>query len=74
VECAVGSIADIKWSSLPFDNLILPPEQKNLIKAIAQARMIAGSEHAFDDVVEGKGQGLIALLQYVVQFQLGPIY
>jgi len=65
VECAVAGITDIKWSSLPFENLVLPAEQKNLIKALAQARVTADSEHAFDDFVEGKGQGLIVLLQYV---------
>jgi hypothetical protein len=30
--------------------------------------------HACDDVVEGKGQGLIALLQQVIQLQLQPKY
>lgn len=55
MECAVAGITDIKWSSLPFENLVLPVEQKNLIKALAQARVTADSEHAFDDFVEGKG-------------------
>jgi hypothetical protein len=65
VECAVAGVTRIKWSSAPFDSLALPAEQKNLLKALAEARMVAGSEYTFDDVVEGKGQGLIALLQYV---------
>jgi len=30
--------------------------------------------HACDDIVEGKGQGLIALLQQVIQLQLRPKY
>jgi hypothetical protein len=29
--------------------------------------MAVGSEHMFDDVVDGKGQVVIALLQYVAQ-------
>ena len=56
VECAVASITSIKWSSAPFDSLALPPEQKELVKALAEARMATGSGYGFDDVVEGKGQ------------------
>jgi hypothetical protein len=63
VECAVAGITSIDWSSAPFDSLALPAEQKNLVKALAEARMASGSDYVFDDVVEGKGQGLIALLQ-----------
>ena len=67
VECAVTGITSIEWSSAPFESLALPTEQKTLIKALAEARMAAGSDFVFDDFVEGKGQGLIALLQYVAQ-------
>ena len=70
VECAVAGITSIKWSSAPFDSLALPPEQKELVKALAEARMATGSGYGFDDVVEGKGQGLIALLQWVTKFKL----
>lgn len=61
VECAVASVTNIKWSSALFDSLALPAEQKSL-KALAEAHIAEGSEYAFDDVVEGKDQGLIALL------------
>jgi hypothetical protein len=70
VECAVAGVTNIKWSSAPFDSLALPIEQKSLLKALAEARIAAGSEYAFDDVVEGKGQGLIALLQCVIEPKL----
>jgi len=70
VECAVAGVTNIKWSSAPFDSLALPTEQKSLLKALAEARIAAGSEYAFDDVVEGKGQGLIALLQCVIEPKL----
>lgn len=37
--------------------------EKELVKALAEACMAAGSVYRFNDVVEGKGQGLTALLQ-----------
>jgi hypothetical protein len=36
VECVVAGITSIEWSSAPFDGLALPPEQKELVKALAQ--------------------------------------
>jgi hypothetical protein len=59
VECAVAGITSITWSSALFDGLALPPEQKDLGVAIAEARVVASSDNRFDDIVEGKGQGLL---------------
>jgi hypothetical protein len=73
VEFAVAGIEDIKWSSLPFNCLTIPDEQREAVLALAEARALVEADAespgvAFDDFVEGKGQGLIVLLQYCSPF------
>lgn len=48
------------WSDEPFDSLVLGQKQKELIHALVKQHS-ARSEH-FDDVVRGKGKGLVGLL------------
>lgn len=62
-EFAVSCIEDITWTTLPFDNLVIPEQKKDILQALVQEGT-ADCETVFDDVVEGKGQGLIILLQY----------
>jgi hypothetical protein len=64
VEFAVTDVEDIKWSSLPFKSLTISDEQRDVILALAEARTRQVPEFSFDDVIEGKGRGLIVLLQY----------
>ncbi|RAH71883.1 ATP-binding protein [Aspergillus aculeatinus CBS 121060] len=57
----VDEVEDIVWSKDAFDSLVLPRGQqdlKKLILAVAKAQ----SHDSFDDVVHGKGQGVILLL------------
>ncbi|KAJ5595295.1 uncharacterized protein N7459_001503 [Penicillium hispanicum] len=54
---------EIVWDSQAFDSLVLPEEQKNLKDLIlafakAQSKQVDG----FDDVVQGKGRGIIMQL------------
>jgi hypothetical protein len=56
----VADIEEIKWSSAPFDGLTMPEEQRETIMTLTNPEL--GSE--FDDIVEGKGRGIIILLQY----------
>ncbi|KAF7503527.1 hypothetical protein GJ744_003639, partial [Endocarpon pusillum] len=62
LECAVTGITNINWAQEPFDGLALPPEQKDLIMAIAEARVAVKPDKEFDDIIEGKGQGVITVL------------
>ncbi|KAL2160976.1 hypothetical protein VTH06DRAFT_8688 [Thermothelomyces fergusii] len=55
----VDQIADVEWNTTAFDRLVLPPEQKELIMSFAESQ-IAGSQ--FDDIIQGKGKGIICLL------------
>jgi hypothetical protein len=54
------SIREIEWNESAFASLVAPPEQKELILAFAQTQ--AKSKAAFDDVIAGKGRGIIMLL------------
>lgn len=57
---AVDRISEIKWQTDAFDNLVLPSEQKELIKALVETHEGSNrSNDKFDDFIIGKGRGLI---------------
>ena len=56
----IEKLAPIEWQDDAFDNLVLPTEQKNLIKALIETHGMASDEIGeFDDFIAGKGKGLI---------------
>ncbi|KAK4620089.1 hypothetical protein CLAFUW4_11394 [Fulvia fulva] len=62
-EFEVDNITDIVWSDTAFDQLVLSAARKRLIKAL-----VDGNEpykNNLDDIVRGKGQGVILLLSGV---------
>jgi hypothetical protein len=59
-EFAVADIKEIEWSSLPFDCLSIPEEQRDIIMALMEARL--DPSVAFNDFVAGKGKGINILL------------
>ena len=56
----VDQISPIKFASNAFASLILPAEQKELIRAFVQSQ--AKYKDDFDDFIAGKGRGMILLL------------
>lgn len=55
--------SDIKWNTDAFDSLVLPKEQENLKDLIlAFAKAQSKSLDSFDDVIQGKGRGIIMQL------------
>jgi hypothetical protein len=64
VEFAIVGIGDIQWNTSAFDDLVLPEAQKDMVLALAETQTGVLDGLSFDDVVEGKGQGLNMLLQY----------
>lgn len=54
------SVKDIAWNDRAFSSLILPNDTKELVLAFAQSQI--KQAQAFDDVIEGKGKGIIMLL------------
>ena len=47
----------IKWNDEAFERLVLPPDQKDLIRGLVEAQALNAFE--FDDYIEGKGRGLV---------------
>ncbi|KAL9093035.1 MAG: hypothetical protein Q9165_004173 [Trypethelium subeluteriae] len=60
VNLFVNAIQEVTWSGGAFDSLVLPSKQKELILGFTETQ----SKHrqTFDDVIEGKGKGIILLL------------
>lgn len=64
-QCLTGAFAadrldDIAWSTEAFDSLALGAKQKELVLALTRQH-IARSK-CFDDIIPGKGRGLVGLL------------
>lgn len=60
VEFFVGSVKDIEWNEGAFKSLVLPEEYKELILALTESQI--KHKETFDDVIQGKGKGMIMLL------------
>ena len=56
----VNCVKDITFSSNAFDRLVLPSKQKELILGFTESQK--AYKEQFDDVIEGKGKGIIILL------------
>ncbi|RSM11843.1 hypothetical protein CDV31_006611 [Fusarium ambrosium] len=56
----VDHLSDITWNNDVFSQLLLPPVYKSLMLSFVEGR--ATNEASFDDIVEGKGLGIIILL------------
>ncbi|KAF2206993.1 hypothetical protein CERZMDRAFT_52018, partial [Cercospora zeae-maydis SCOH1-5] len=59
-EFEVDSIEPIRWNDNAFESLVVPPARKRLLEALVRQQKLHKQD--FDDVVQGKGQGLIMLL------------
>ncbi|TAQ87206.1 hypothetical protein B7494_g4449 [Chlorociboria aeruginascens] len=60
LEFFVDEIKEIEWNNHAFSNLVLPADQKELILAFAESQV--KYKDTFDDVISGKGKGIIMLL------------
>lgn len=56
----INSLRPVDWDSDCFDQLVLPPTQKDLVKALVATHV--QQRLGFDDIVKGKGKGLILVL------------
>lgn len=57
-------IAEIKFNPDAFESLVLPEAQKTIVRALVESHTGSnGSKVTFDDVIKGKGKGLVAVLQ-----------
>ncbi|GLB02626.1 hypothetical protein AtubIFM57258_003984 [Aspergillus tubingensis] len=64
LEFFVDNVTDITWNAQAFQSLVLPDNQQHLKKLIlAVAKSKSYGLEVFDDVVQGKGRGVIMLLR-----------
>lgn len=56
----VTKVSDIAWNDGAFPNLMLPGGYKDLILSFVEGQ--ASTKGKFDDLIEGKGLGLVMLL------------
>lgn len=56
----VNAVQDITFNTKAFESLVLPANQKELILGFTETQQSYRSQ--FDDVIEGKGRGIILLL------------
>ena len=56
----VTCVTEIEWQKDAFDRLVLPKNQKELILGFTESQR--KYRDTFDDVIEGKGRGMIILL------------
>jgi len=57
---ALDRCSDVTWQNDAFQQLVLSPARKSLVHSLV--RQHKARKDAFDDVVQGKGKGLIGLL------------
>lgn len=65
-ELAVEHIEEIKFNPDAFGSLVLPEAQKTIVRALVESHTgNKGLKITCDDVIKGKGKGLVAVLQWV---------
>lgn len=60
MEFFIDDVSEVKFNEQAFSSLVLPADQKELILAFAQSQV--KYKDAFDDIISGKGKGIIMLL------------
>jgi len=60
----VDKVAPVEWNTECFEQLVLPEDQKDLVQALVSehTQRTAPGGNGFDDIVKGKGRGLILVL------------
>lgn len=90
LEFFVDNLTPIAWNDKCFDQLVLPPEQKELVQALVaehtSSNLKDASAKKFDDIIKSKGLGLILVLhgppgvgktltaECVAEFSHRPLY
>ncbi|RDW83713.1 ATP-binding protein [Aspergillus mulundensis] len=61
LEFSISGISDIQWNEDAFSSLVLPGNQKSIVKALVESHTFCAAQN-IDDVIQGKGRGLVAVL------------
>ena len=62
VKLYLQNLREIAWRPSPFDFLQLEAEKKTMVKDLVENYDSEEAFEGFDDIVQGKGKGLIFLL------------
>jgi len=65
LEFMVEHLVEVEWNEQCFDKLVLDPAIKKTVQALVSTHNSGGGEKGgagFDDIVKGKGQGLVCVL------------
>ncbi|KAK4239305.1 hypothetical protein C8A03DRAFT_43068 [Achaetomium macrosporum] len=60
LEFFVEDLSEIEWNTKCFDDLVLDPAVKRTVQALVSTH--AQKRESFDDIVKGKGMGLVCVL------------
>jgi hypothetical protein len=61
LEFTVSGISDVIFNEDAFDSLVLPENQKSIVKALVSSHAFHPSK-SIDDIISGKGRGLCCVL------------
>lgn len=61
LEFTISGIRDIDYNENAFESLVLPTNQKSIVRALVESHKFHAAK-TIDDVVQGKGKGLVAVL------------
>jgi hypothetical protein len=61
LEFSLSGIREIDWNERAYESLVLPKNQKHVVKALVSSHKFHAAE-TIDDVVQGKGRGLVFVL------------
>lgn len=64
LEFSISGVSDITWNEGAFDSLIIPDDQKLVVRSLVESHALE-AEKNIDDVIQGKGRGLVAVLHGV---------
>jgi DNA polymerase III delta prime subunit len=61
LEFSLSGVREIEWNERAYESLVLPKNQKHVVKALVSSHKFHAAE-TIDDVVQGKGRGLVFVL------------
>jgi hypothetical protein len=62
LEFPVETVEEITWNDKAFDSLVLPEDQKAIVRALVESHTASTGSNTIDDIVAGKGRGLVSVL------------
>ena len=62
VKFEVDLVQEIEWNEDAFETLVLPGDYKKLLLAFSESQRASSGTGVFDDVIKGKGKGMVILL------------